>query len=151
MANQRFLNSRKVKEIHAMLEAQWGVKDRLDYAFLENDEGNIYIVSRDIERIDMDRLRINSIGMYFGEVKHGELRLSIEGSQLIGPKAIKNILEIDEAESKQWMLGHDLEKDAGDARFVIIRHGKDFMGTGRVKEGRVLNYIPKIRRLNATH
>jgi len=31
--------------------------------------------------------------------------------------------------------------------FVIIKHNKDFFGSGKFKDGRLLNFLPKIRRL----
>ncbi|MDP6265579.1 MAG: hypothetical protein QGI00_05705, partial [Candidatus Marinimicrobia bacterium] len=90
------------------------------------------------------------IGMYFCETRNDKIRLSIEGSQIVGPKAMKNIVEINSLQVKQWMKGEDLEiENKGDYNgFVIIKHNNDFLGTGKYKDGKVLNYVGKSRRVS---
>ncbi|MBI4140217.1 hypothetical protein HY485_00100, partial [Candidatus Woesearchaeota archaeon] len=100
-----------------------------------------------VDQIDFSKLRINSIGLYFAEFRNNELRLSIEGSQIIGPKATKNVVELNNDELKQWLRGEDLEKECDENGFVIIKHGNDYLGCGKIKEGKVLNFVPKARRL----
>ena len=144
MQNLKILNRKETKEILGAMREQWGFDGELDYAFLKTEKGRIYIANRELFDIDLSKLKVNSIGMYFGEMKNG-LRLSIEGSQLIGPKAKKNIAELDEKEAKEWLSGIDIGKEAPEG-FVILKHGKDFLGTGRSKEGKILNFVPKTRR-----
>lgn len=142
-----FLSNKEVKPIFASLKSQWGFDERVDWAFVLTSKNRVYIINRDVSRIDLSKVRINSIGLYFGEWKREELRLSVEGAQLIGPQAKKNVVELDGEERKQWLQGIDIDK-AGDAQgFVIIRNGRDFLGCGRCKEGRILNFVPKARRL----
>ena len=87
--------------------------------------------------------------MYFCELGK-EIRLSIEGSQLVGPKATKNIAEITEQQAKQWLKGEDLEiKDNHYSGFIIIKHDNYFLGAGKYKENKILNYVGKSRRINA--
>ena len=96
----------------------------------------------------MESIRIDSIGLYIGEYKKGKFRVSLEGSNIIGKKAKKNIVELNLKERNQWMKGEDLLKDLGEqARFIILKHNSDFLGCGRYKEGRVFNAVPKTRRL----
>ncbi|HSU73288.1 MAG TPA: hypothetical protein VLJ21_05575 [Candidatus Binatia bacterium] len=142
------LASKDIKAIHKMLEEQFGFTGKLEYGFLKNHEDNLYIVSRDIANIDFKRLRVTSMGSYFGELKKG-LRLSIEGSQLVGPHATKNVVDISKEEMLLWLKGTDLPTTHKHPGLLIIRHGKDYLGCGSIKEGRILNYVPKIRRLPA--
>src|SRR3989338_7405418 len=77
------------------------------------------------------------------------IRLSIEGSQIIGSKAAKNIIELNEGETKLWFKGVDLEKDCKDCSgFVILKHKGDFLGTGKCTNNKILNYVGKTRRVN---
>jgi NOL1/NOP2/fmu family ribosome biogenesis protein len=145
MQNLKILNKKETKVILNALESQWGFTGSLDYAFLKTEKGRIYIANREVFDIAIDRMKINSVGMYFGEMKNG-LRLSIEGSQLIGPKAGKGVVELDESESSEWLSGIDIDKESPDG-FVIIRHNGDFLGTGKSKEGKILNFVPKTRRV----
>ena len=149
MPELKILNSREIKEIYALIEKHWGAKVKLDYGFLKNNKNRIFIISKDISKIDISKLRLNSVGMYFCEVDNLGIRLSIEGSQIIGSKATKNIVELDGEETKKLFKGEDLEKECKDCSgFVILKHNKDFLGTGKYSNGKILNYVAKTRRVN---
>lgn len=147
MQNIKILNKKEIKKILKLIEKQWNSKLTLEYAFLKTDKGKIYIVNEDISRLDLSKLRINSIGLYFGKLEKDELRLSIEGSQLVGKKASKNVLELNDKEVKEWMSGKDLEKKGNYSGFLLIKHKEDFLGCGKFKNGKILNYVSKSRRL----
>ena len=148
MPQLKILNSKEIKQILKLIENQWNARLKLDYAFLKNNKNRVFIVNKDISRIELEKLRINSFGMYFCETRDNEIRLSIEGSQLVGPKATKNIVEIGESQVKQWLKGEDLEIKGNYDGFVIIKYNDDFLGTGKYKSGRILNYVSKARRIN---
>jgi NOL1/NOP2/fmu family ribosome biogenesis protein len=76
-----------------------------------------------------------------------ELRLSIEGSQIIGKVAKRNVLELDDDLAKKWMSGEDFEIKTELNGFVIIKNRVDFLGCGRVAKGKLFNYVPKERRV----
>jgi NOL1/NOP2/fmu family ribosome biogenesis protein len=142
------LASKEKKQLLAQIKDQWNADFKPELVFFINDKQKLYAVHKDIAKIDLSGARINSVGFYFGEQKKGELRLSIEGSQLIGPIAKKNVVEIDDDETLSWMRGEDLDKEVGCSGFVIIKHDKDYMGTGKcTQDNRILNFVPKARRL----
>jgi len=146
MHTLKIQNSKEIKNIKKMLEEQFGYSD-IDYGFLINNKGKIYIINKEIANIDTAQLRVDTYGLYFGELKNDELRLTIEGSQLIGPHASKNILELTKEESRDWLRGKDLEIKTELKGYVLIKSGKDFFGTGRIRENTVLNFVPKTRRI----
>ena len=148
MPQLKILNSKEIKEILKLIEKQWNSKLKFDYGFLKNNRNRVFIINKDIQKIELDKLRINSIGMYFCEIRNNEIRLSIEGSQIVGPKATKNIIEINEPQVKQWFNGQDLEINGNYDGFVIIKYNNDFLGTGKYKSDRILNYVSKARRIN---
>lgn len=149
MPELKILNSKEIKEIFGLIEEQWGAKIKLDYGFLKNQKNRIFIISKDISRIDISKLRLNSVGMYFCEIDPKGIRLSIEGSQIIGPKATKNIIELSEEETKKWFKGEDLEKECKECSgFVILKNKNDFLGNGKYANGRILNYVGKMRRVS---
>lgn len=141
------LNTKQIKEIKNLIKEQWGCDFRTELAFLLSSKSKVYLVNRDIARIESSKLRIEVIGLYFGELKNEELRLSIEGSQMIGPLAKKNVVELDERESRTWLKGYDLEKEARAEGFAILKYDNDFLGTGKVKDKKILNFVPKNRRI----
>ena len=147
--NGNFLNSKEVKKILQQLEEQWGFTEELDYAFFMNNQRRVALVNRDFALVADAKLRLNSLGLYFCEVmENGEIRLSIEASQLIGPHASKNVIEVDFVSAKRWMFGEDLEISFGDViAFVILKCGNYFLGCGRYKNGIVSNHVSKNRRI----
>ena len=147
--NGNFLNSKEIKRILQQLDEQWAFTKDLDYAFFMNNQRRVALVNRDFAVIADVKLRLNSLGLYFCEVmENGEIRLSIEGSQLIGPHASKNVIEIDFVSAKQWMFGQDLEISFGESTtFVILKHGDYFLGCGRYKNGVISNHVSKNRRI----
>ena len=150
MQNLKILNKKQVKEILAIIKKQWGCSPKLDYVFLMNEKNRLYIVNKDMNRIDLSKLRINSLGMYFGELRNKELRLTIEATQLIGKHAKKNIIELNDKEARQWLKGFDLDKKTKEKGFVILKHNDDFLGTGKCNNNRIFNYVPKTRRIMAS-
>ncbi|MAH33588.1 hypothetical protein CL615_04330 [archaeon] len=150
MLKLRILNNKEIKEIIKLIEKQWGAELKLKYAFLSNQKNRIFAVNRDISKIDVSKIRVNSIGMYFCEIDGQSIRLGIEGSQIVGQKATKNVAEINEEEKKRWMMGDDIEINGDYSGFVIIKHENDFLGTGKYSNGKILNYIPKARRVSAS-
>ena len=148
MKSLHFLNKKEVKKILSLVKEQFDSEIVLEYEFLVNEKNKVYIVNKDIAKIDLTKLRVNSIGLYFGELHPEGLRLSIEGSQLIGPTAKKNVLELNEKELKEWIRGEDLVKEVDVKGFVIIKHADDFFGCGKIIQGKILNHYPKVRRIN---
>jgi len=148
MQKLMILNSKESKDIQSKLEAQFGASVSPDYSFLMNKENRIFIINNDISAIDLEKLRINSLGLYIGEKMADGIRLSIEGSQIIGKKATKSIVELDKKETTDWLKGIDIDKEMHETGFVILKHNRDFLGCGKVKENRILNFVPKVRRLN---
>lgn len=145
---QKILNSRDVKKILNWLKEHYGIRDlKIDSAFLKSTKYKIYLISRKISELETKDLRINIIGMYFAKDEKEEIRLTIEGSQIIGPKATKNVVELNEQQLSNWLNGQDIEFDAAVEGFIIIKHKNDFYGVGRYKEGKILNYVPKERRI----
>jgi len=142
------LASKDKKQLLALIKAQWTADFKPDFVFFRNEKQKIYVIHKDIAKIDLSGARINTVGMYFGEQKKGELRLSIEGSQLIGPLAKKNVVELDEKEAIAWLRGEDLNKEGDWSGFVIVKHNDDYMGSGKyTADKRLLNFVPKARRL----
>lgn len=145
---QKVLNTREVKRILNWLKEHYGIKElKIDKAFLKSTKDRIYLISKKLSELDPKNLRINIIGLYFAKLEKNEIRLSIEGSQIIGPKATKNVIEVDEEQIKAWIRGGDISYEAGAEGFVLIKYKNDFFGVGKYKEGKILNYVPKERRI----
>ena len=152
----KFLNSREAREILSLINEQWGFDMYADgfletFSIMKNHNDDVFILSKDIARVNNPRLRIDSAGMYFAEIKNGSIRLSMEGAQIVGKSATKNIIELSREECEDWMMGEDLPVDEKRAEnisgYILVKYKNNFLGTGRLKEGKILNFVPKIRRI----
>jgi|TARA_B100001971_G_C17961409_1_gene417621 NOL1/NOP2/fmu family ribosome biogenesis protein len=144
------LERKERKEFLKLLESQFGFTLKLDFAFFKTEKGKIYGVNRDVGLLDLSNVRVNSLGVYLGEVSHGEARLSIEGSQVIGVAATKGVVTVSDSVARMWIKGNDIETDTTETGFVLIKNSSDFLGCGRVKEGVILNFVPKTRYLQVS-
>jgi NOL1/NOP2/fmu family ribosome biogenesis protein len=139
------LNTRDVSAIEDQLRKQYGYDAGLEFVFLRTNKDKLYVVSRGIADIDYGELNINSIGCYFGSIDSGgDIRLSIEGSQIVGPHASKNVVELTEDQFERWIQGESLQMD-GDRDFKIVKCGDDYLTCGKIIDGELKNYVPKSR------
>lgn len=145
------LNSKEVKEIMKQLKEQFEFEDKLDYVFLRNNKEKVYITTREIDNIDLNSLRIDSIGLYFGKYYNDGFRLTIEGAQLIADKCKKNIVEISQEQKHDWMLGKDIPLEGHENSFVILKWKNDIVGCAKVKHETALNSIPSSRTLHVVN
>ena len=145
MGNFELLNSKEIKKLNKQLKEQFDSEfDFKEYLTFRTPRDRIYIVNKEFSKIDSSKLKINNIGLYFLSIMGDGLRLSIEGSQLF--KAKKNILELKKSDFEDWMTGQDvnLEFEKG---YVLLKYGNDFLGCGKSMGNKVLNYVPKPRRV----
>lgn len=145
-----FLRSKEIKALGKALQERWNTSLDIDCAFFQSKNKKIRLITRDIAKIGSKKLRIDSFGLYFGQLEKNKLRLSIEGSQIIGKGAKRNVVEISHSDAKRWLAGNDIsitEPKNCTNGYVIIKSGKDFLGCGYLKHGIVKNFIPKARRI----
>jgi NOL1/NOP2/fmu family ribosome biogenesis protein len=148
----RVLNKSEKAEIEKKLKGQFGIsevpgkiitsgKERL---FLYSGSLNMQQI-RDLEKITF----IERVGIYFAKIDEStnDIRLSIEGTQILKEQITKNIFEIPDEHVEDWMKGHELNIQTGIRGFIVMKHKEDFLGTGKASENKIGNFIPKNRRL----
>ena len=81
MKRLNFLNTREVKKIREQVIVDFGFFPKGDYAFLKSDKDRLFIVNKDVAKLELKNLRIDRMGLYLGEVKPNQIRLSKEGAQ----------------------------------------------------------------------
>jgi NOL1/NOP2/fmu family ribosome biogenesis protein len=93
--------------------------------------------------------------MYFGRLKRNEkIQLSVEGSQIVGRLANKNIAIVDDENISRYMEGLDCKWDklinCEVNNFVLIKNENDFFGSGILREDKIESLVPKARRIMKT-
>lgn len=150
--NVEFLNSKKCKEVYALIEKQYGAKIPKIYVFALNNKGKIYAVNSEIGYLNRSNYNVDRLGLYLGRYSHEGIRCSIEGSQLIGKYASKSVLVLDESQRLDWVTGKDVDlNEDHEDRLVLVKHKSDFIGGGKVRSNKLLNAVPKSRRLRVVN
>tara|TARA_Y100000034_G_scaffold54516_1_gene66809 strand:- start:1051 stop:1494 length:444 start_codon:yes stop_codon:yes gene_type:complete len=145
MKNFELLNSKNLKKLNKRLVEQFGSEFYFKkYAVFKTPRNKIYIVNKEFDLIDFSKFKINNIGLYFMTIENDGLRLSIDGSQIFEAK--KNVIDLDESNFKNWMSGKDLDLDFENS-YVILRYKNSNLGCGKSIGNRILNYVPKERRV----
>lgn len=148
----KFLNKKEKEELLKKLNEQFGIKE-IPWKIAHLGKERIILFSGNIseEEIFMidDIARIEGVGIYFAKIdeKTNDIRLSIEGSQLLKEQITKNIFELTEEQAEQWMMGQELNLSTGKKGFLIMKFKDDFLGTGKASENKIGNFVPKSRRL----
>ncbi len=147
------LNTREIKKIREMATGQFGHFPTDDYVYLRSEKNKVFLVNKDVGRINLRNLIVDKIGLYFAEIRNGDIRLSKEGAQLLvrdarkHKKKVINTLALDNDEVKKYFQGEDLKKDLGaDNRLILLHHRNETIGCAQYKEGRIINFLPKLHR-----
>ncbi|MBT4334419.1 hypothetical protein HOD61_01230 [archaeon] len=142
------LKAKEVKKIFKQIDEQFNIGNvELDYYFFISRKDRVYIISRGLGENDLLSLRLSHSGLYFCTIEKDGIRMSIEGSQLIGKYAKQNVITVDDDHRDLWITGSDLHLSEEDLGYVLIKNGSDFYGCGRNVGDKILTYIPKSRRV----
>jgi len=154
MQQLTILNNKEWKPFREMLVKQFGHYPSEDYAYLKTAKDKIYVINKDISKVNINNLIIDKLGLYLGEINNTEFRLSKEGAQLLGLDAqktgvlLKNVVELDREEMERYFLGADLVKNLGpDNKMILLQYERDIFGCAKYKQGKILNFLPKINRV----
>jgi NOL1/NOP2/fmu family ribosome biogenesis protein len=150
----RFLTRKEMREINDKLEEQHGCSFDIDsYHYMETAKGDLNMISRDIERIDYNNINEVSAGLYVADIK-GQLRLSLEGTQLLGKYATKNVIELDDDEWERWLKRESISSERFnefEKGYYIIKNEDDYFGCGFLDDGLLKTFVPKSRSLQTVH
>ncbi|MAF36897.1 hypothetical protein CL622_07305 [archaeon] len=143
------LNSKQRSKIIKQLTEQYGLTKKPfdDKILFERTDKKLFIVSRDFTKVVEQVGRIDSLGLYIAKQEQQGLRLSMEGSQLLGPMSSKQCVTITEKQRKEWFQGLNLTMKEKGKGFVIVKCEDDYIGCGYQRDNELLNYTPKNRRV----
>lgn len=116
--------------------------------FLKKDQ-KIFIAPKNLP---LDLIEKTIYLLHFGNLKRNEkIQLSIEGSQLVGKSAKKNIVVLDEENSSKFAEGLKVSPkmmiNCEENNFVLVKFKEDFLGSGFLRQGCVEPYISKDRKI----
>lgn len=148
----KFFNEREKESLLRLLNQQFGITE-IPWTIAKLGKERIIVFSGKLsgrEVLNIDRIaHIEGVGLYFAKEQIDGIRLSIEGSQLLKDQITKNIFELDEKQAEQWMLGQELNIKINKRGFFVMKFKDDFLGTGKISENKISNFVPKQRRLKS--
>lgn len=146
----KIFNEKEKEEIVNKLHEQHGIKS-IPGVITQRGEERLFLFLGDFSAEDIREIEkyafIERIGIYFAKVVGPDIKLSLEGSQILAPQITKNVIDLDAEQTEEWMKGHELPIQTGKYGFVVLRHGSDFLGAGKASEKKIGNFVPKNRRL----
>ena len=141
------MNSRDRKELFSMINGQWDAGFDSSDIFFRSSKDKVYMVSGSIRDFPFEKYRGDRIGLYFGTFQKAGFRLSVSGSQLIGPDAKRFVAVLDDCDFEKWVAGEDIPYEGEGGLYLICNENHDFLGCGILSKGRLLNHVPKSRRI----
>jgi NOL1/NOP2/fmu family ribosome biogenesis protein len=143
----KFLNKKQASKILKQIESQFSCETKHilnNYYFYLSKKDKLHIINKDISKINISNLNIMTIGLYFSKIEKDGIRLTIEGSQLIkNPKT--NILTLSKDQYQKYISGQTPEINRPNS-YVLIKYNNEFLGTAKIINKTLYNYIPKERR-----
>jgi NOL1/NOP2/fmu family ribosome biogenesis protein len=145
----KIIYSTAKKRILEKLKEQYGI-EKLPYLLLQFGKEKITIFSGSLSSEELralDRnIRIETAGLYAIKEQKEELRLTLDGTQILKNQITKNVLEINDKQAEEWFRRNDLYIKTNSA-FKILKNKEDFIGSGKSTGDRITNFIPKERRI----
>ena len=145
--NSRFLSGKEKRDIFSKMKDQYDIDIVPNVELVESGKGKVWMVTKNINKIDTLKLNIERYGVYAIFIDKYGVRFTIEGTQIFGQFAKKNIFEIKKEDVQKWIRGFDLDIETGTNGYVMVKCGEDYLGCGKGSHGRIQNYIPKSRRI----
>lgn len=143
------LNNPDKKKIISQLEKQFGIK-KIPYLILKFGKEKLRIYSGNLSKQELynldNNLRIENIGLYSAKWEQDEIRLTLDGVQLFKNQINKNIFELDDNQSNEWLKGNDLDIKV-ERSWKILKHNNELIGCGKSTGEKISNFVPKERRI----
>jgi len=107
----KILTEKEKREIVQKLNKQFGIKEVPGIITMHGKE-RLFLFQGDLNEKEIKELEqnvpIERVGIYFAKLIGNEIKLSIDGVQVLKDQITKNILEINEKQAEQWMMGREL-------------------------------------------
>lgn len=143
----RVLEKDELAKLKERLAERYGIEE-IPYVIVKSGKRRYRIATEEAVKVAGAQI----VGVYVMKETPFGLMLSIEGTQLLGPLAKKNILELPKEMVEDWMKGKDVEisevgKNELEQGLVIVRSGDLFLGCGFYDGRRIKNLLPKARKV----
>lgn len=146
----KIFNSKEKEEIEKKLKESFGI-EKIPGEIIKLGEERIFLFQGSLNENQIKEIKeiafIERMGIYFAKEEREEIRLSIEGTQILKKQINKGIFEMNEEQKDDWIKGRELNISTGKKQFLVMKYKEDFLGCGKASAEKITNFIPKTRRL----
>ena len=101
------------ENLRKLIKKKFGCETEKDLAFFQRKE-KIFVLKKEVlnilEKLIEKNVNIINYGIYFGKEKINNIQLTIEGSQIVGKNAVKNVYEFkDFSIFERFLKGEEFE------------------------------------------
>jgi NOL1/NOP2/fmu family ribosome biogenesis protein len=148
MTHTKSLTVDPEREAHIwqLLYSQFGIPKLVGYRFLKSGRKRIRLISDAAFMLLSELPYTGTTGLYIGEYSPTAFRLSMDGAQLLGGYATKQIVHLTELQAETWLRGESVNYEDDRRGYVIVTHNSTILGCGSLSYGTLRSYVPKIRR-----
>lgn len=149
------LNAKEKRNLDEKLEEKYGVRVLEDFVVLKTGRRKkLWVTNREVFKIPFSEVKVNSMGLYFGRITDRGIKPSIEGSQIIGETAEKNVVEVGEKGMWNFVRGFKVKKfeekyKCEEGSYVIVKHKEDILGMAKLVSDGLKSVIPKGRKITS--
>ncbi len=148
--NIEIYDSKRRKKLIEQLNEQFGITEIPKMIFLTGKERvRGFTGDLDINELYLlDRItNLEFLGIYlFRPDENRSVRLGFDASIIFGKQISKNIIELNEEQFNLWIRGNNLDLKIHKGMYVVC-FGNDFLGCGVSDGERLINFVPKERRI----
>ncbi len=148
--NMKFVKSGEKKRLLKELKERFGIEKLDSWILVETGKKKIRGFSGNMTREEIKELieisNLELLGTYLVRKETAVLRLGFDATQILKDKITKNIFELDDSQLESWMNGNNIDKKI-ERGIYVIRHADDFVGCGISNGEKIINFVPKERRI----
>lgn len=146
----KILSEQEKEKLVMQLNKQFGI-EKVDGIISMRGRERLFLFNGSLDEKEIRELEktlpLERVGIYLGKDILGQIRLSIEGVQVLKDQIKKNIFELNKEQKDLWMKGNEINISSGMQGFVVMKYKNNFLGCGKASAEKITNFIPKNRRL----
>ncbi len=148
--NMKFVKSGEKKRLLKELKERFGIEKLDSWILVETGKKKIIGFSGNMTREEIKELieisNLELLGTYLVRKETAVLRLGFDATQILKDKITKNIFELDDSQLESWMNGNNINEKV-ERGIYVMRHADDFVGCGISNGEKIINFVPKERRI----
>jgi NOL1/NOP2/fmu family ribosome biogenesis protein len=150
------LNKKQKERFNNFLEENYNIEIKGQIIKQSNNKLRIFTgnLSEHELNILMGTVRVETIGLYLAKIddKNPEnIRFSFDAS-FLAKNVKKNVLEVNDFQATEWFKGNDIEIESNTHtpytyQYIFLKYKDEIVGCGKIAENKILNFVPKERRI----